>query len=281
LKHYSIQLLPGVDWIFTISYIYIYILLIFIYNIINIYLLQNKVITASVKDTNVKGAEGLNLEWSAPFKFKDYIVGFKYKLGDTLKNAPETLFAKKSISTGVDGTASIEANYNVADKTLSAIGKWASEKVGLSLSAEANTNDKLTKVTAVNTQTVGGNKLTIGAEYDVLDKKASVCTKLAVDDTVVGLSYDNEDKDPVLSVSHQLDAKNLFAPSVSLKDGAMKYGWTRKWNGGSADLALTPGEKLAVVWKDQGANGVWTTKAEVPINDQAKSKISFAHEWTY
>ena len=61
----------------------------------------------------------------------------------------------------------------------------------------------------------------------------------------------------------------------------MKYGWTRKWSGGSADLELTPGDKLNIAWKDQGANGIWTTKAEVPINDQAKSKISFAHEWTY
>jgi len=249
LKH-SIRLLPGVGLDTFISYLIFY-----SYLLIKFILIFIKVITASVKDTNVKGADGLNLEWCAPFKFKDYVVGFKYKLGDTLKNAPETLFAKKSLSTGADGTASIEANYNVADKTLSAIGKWASDKVGLAISAEANTSDKLTKVKAVSTQTVSGNKVTVGAEYDVLDKKASVSTKLAVEDTVVGISYDNEDKDPVLSVSHQLDAKNLFAPSVSLKNGAMKYGWTRKWSGGSADLALTPGEKLNVVWKDQGANG--------------------------
>jgi hypothetical protein len=238
-------------------------------------------ISASVKDTSVKGADGLNLEWTAPFRFKDYVVGFKYKLGESLKNAPETLFAKKSIATGSDGTATIEANYNVADKTLSAIAKWASDKVGIALSAEGNTDDKLTNVAIVNTQTVGGNKLTVGANYDVLDKKASLNTKLAVDDTVVGISYDNVDKDPVLAVSHQLDAKNAFSPSVSLKNGAVKYGWVRKWSGGSADLKLTPGEKLTVEWKDQGANGVWTTKAEIPVNDQAKSKISFAHDWTY
>ena len=84
-----------------------------------------------------------------------------------------------------------------------------------------------------------------------------------------------------MAVSHQLDAKNAFSPSVSLKNGAVKYGWVRKWSGGSADLKLTPGDKLTVEWKDQGANGVWTTKAEIPVNDQAKSKISFAHDWTY
>ena len=84
-----------------------------------------------------------------------------------------------------------------------------------------------------------------------------------------------------MAVSHQLDAKNAFSPSVSLKNGAVKYGWVRKWSGGSADLKLTPGEKLTVEWKDQGANGVWTTKAEIPVNDQSKSKISFSHDWTY
>ena len=50
--------------------------------------------------------QGLNVKWTAPFKFQDYVVGFKTTLGD-LKRAPEELFIKRSFSTGSDGTATV------------------------------------------------------------------------------------------------------------------------------------------------------------------------------
>jgi len=39
-----------------------------------------KTVSAAVKDTTFNGVGGLNIELSAPFKFKDYIVGFNYNV---------------------------------------------------------------------------------------------------------------------------------------------------------------------------------------------------------
>ena len=93
-------------------------------------------ITASVKDTQVNGVEGLNIKWSAPFKFQDWVVGFKTTLGDFSK-APEEFFAKKSFDAG-DGTATVDAEYTVDSKKLAVNGKWVG-KSGLELRAKGNT----------------------------------------------------------------------------------------------------------------------------------------------
>lgn len=241
---------------------------------------NSKTISASVKDTSVDGLNGLNIQLSAPFKFKDYVVGFKYNLGD-LKKAPESLFAKKSITTPADGTATVDVSYKLDDKTTDVSATWNSDKVGLELTANGNSDDYLTSVGATSTQTVGGNKLGVSAAYCLLKKKLSAAGKLTVDDTAVEVTYDTEAQDPVLAVSHKLDASNTIAPSVSLKNGAVKYGWTRKWTGGSLDTTFTPGDKVVLEWKDEGANGTWKTKADIPIENQANTKVSFSRDWSY
>jgi len=238
-----------------------------------------KTITASVKDTAVNGVEGLNVKWSAPFKFQDYVVGFRTTLGD-LKRAPEELFAKRSFSTGSDGTATVDAEYNIDSKTLNVNGKWAN-KNGLELRASGNTKDHLTEVAAETSTTLNGNRLNLGAVYDLLQKKLSTRTRMTVEDTDVEVRYDNSDRDPVLAVSHKLDDKNTVAPSISLKTGAMTYGWNRKINGGNLGTKLHPGEKVELTWEDNGANGVWTTKAEVPLDDTRNTKVSFSRDWNY
>lgn len=73
--------------------------------------------TASVKDTTVNGIEGLNVKISAPFKFQDYVVGFKYALGD-LKRAPESLFAKRSFDTAGEGSVTVDTDYNLENQVL-------------------------------------------------------------------------------------------------------------------------------------------------------------------
>ena len=61
----------------------------------------------------------------------------------------------------------------------------------------------------------------------------------------------------------------------------MKYGWVRHWNGGSLESEYTPGDKLALSWKDNGANGQWTTKADIPLENQSNTKVSFSRDWNY
>jgi hypothetical protein len=45
-----------------------------------------------VKDTTVNGIDGLNVNLAAPFKFQDYIVGFKYALGGKHAESPLCCF---------------------------------------------------------------------------------------------------------------------------------------------------------------------------------------------
>lgn len=144
-----------------------------------------------MKDTQVNGVEGLNIKWSAPFKFQDWVVGFKTTLGD-LKKAPEELFAKKSFEAG-EGTATVDAEYVIDSKLLSVNGKWVS-KSGIEVRAKGNTVDHLTEVGAETSTTVSGNKLTLGAVYDLIGKRLSSTTKLSVDDTDVTLAVDNASK---------------------------------------------------------------------------------------
>lgn len=86
---------------------------------------------------------------------------------------------------------------------------------------------------------------------------------------------------PQLEVTQQLDESNSVTPSISLKDGKLKYGYTRKWEGGSLDSTLYPGDKVTVEWSDNSATGVWKTKATVPINDVKGSKVSVTRDWKY
>ena len=237
-------------------------------------------ISASVKDTSVDGLEGLNLEWSAPFKFRDYVVGFKTNLCN-LSKGPEEFFAKRSYETGLDGSATVDASYNLASKTTNIASKWVSDKLGFTLSAKGDTKEHLKEVGLETSRDVKGNKLNLEGTYNLIEDKISGRAELNVDDTAVEISYDNQAKDPILAVSHKVNDRNSVNPSVSLKNGAMKYGWTRKWNGGSLESELTHGNKVSLTWKDSGANGAWTTKADIPLEDQSNTKVSFSRDRNY
>lgn len=239
---------------------------------------DSKSISASVKDTTVNGVDGLNLKWTAPFKFQDYVVGFRTTLGD-LRRAPDELFARRSFSLGQDGTATVDADYTISEKRLNVNSKWSNDK--LELTAEGNSDDKLTEIGALTHQTFHGNPWDISAVYDLIKKRVSGSTEIQVDDTTVGIEYDNADRNPVLSVSHKLDDKNTVEPTIALKSGDMTYGWVRNINGGKLGTKLTPGEKVDLTWEDNGANGIWTTKAEVPLDNTANTKVSFSRDWAY
>jgi hypothetical protein len=143
-----------------------------------------KSITASVKDTAVNGVEGLNIKWSAPFKFQDYVVGFRTTLGD-LRRAPEELFAKRSFNTGGDSTATVDADYNIESKRLNLNAKWSNEKIDLG--AEGNSEDKLTSLSASTNTQLNGNNLNVGAVYDMMKRRITGSSELEVDDTKFSL----------------------------------------------------------------------------------------------
>jgi hypothetical protein len=85
-------------------------------------------IAATVKDTNVDGVEGLNIQWAAPFKFDDYVVGFRYALGN-MRKSPQSLFAKRTYETPViEGAATIDMDYVLDSKVLSVESKFVSKK---------------------------------------------------------------------------------------------------------------------------------------------------------
>jgi len=238
----------------------------------------SQTLSASVKDTSVNGIEGLNIKWNVPFKVQDYTVGFKYSLAD-LKKVPDSLFAKRSFSTAGDGVATVNADYNIADKTLGVCTSWSSDKSGLCIGVSGNSKDHVTSATASTSTDIGGNKVNIKGTWDRIKNTIGVTTKTTVDDMTAQVDYDTGDKNAVLSVSYKLDANNVVTPAVSLKDGEMSYRWQRKINGGSVDAKLKPGNTLDVEWQDQGSNGVWSTKASIPVNNLSGTKVSFSRDW--
>jgi len=242
---------------------------------------SSKSVSAAVKDTSVNGLEGLNINWEAPFNFDKYVVGFRYHLGN-LKKVPESLFAKRSIeTTGVEGTATVDADYNINSKVISADAKWVAKGRDLEARAKANSEDRVTEIGLSTSQDVEGKKVLLSADYNLQKKKLAGSAKVTIDDTTAEVKYDNVDKDAVLKVSHKVDAKNTVEPSISLKSGHMTYGWTRAWNGGSVETVYNPGETVDVTWKDNGANGVWNTKASIPVDDHAATTVSFSRDWKY
>lgn len=237
-------------------------------------------VSASVKDTVVNGVEGLNVNIAAPFKFNDYVIGFKYALGD-LKRAPEALFGRRSFNTAGDGSVTIGAEYNLGDQNLGVNAQWDSDSLGVTLTADADSKDRLKSVGITKTTTVSDNKLTLGGVYDTLKKKFSSSAHFEVDNTAINMQYDSDERDPVMTVTRSLDSRNEISPSVSLKNGDVTYGYTRKWDGGSLKSKLFPGDKLEVSWTDNGSGGSWTTSAEVPLGDTSNTKISFSRDWDY
>lgn len=232
-----------------------------------------------MKDTSVNGVEGLNVNVAWPFKFQEYVVGFRYALGN-LKTAPESLFARRKFDVA-DGELSVEGDYTLDGNLFKLGAKWASEKLGLTLGLNADTNDRLTSVDAKKTLNVQDTDLTLSAAYDLIKKKACGKAEVQASKTLISLKYDTEGKDPELEVSHDLDANNVIIPTLSLKNAAISYGYKRNYKGGSVKARLFPGDKVTAEWKDEGASGTWITSADIPLEDTKGTKISFSREWNY
>lgn len=180
-----------------------------------------------------------------------------------------------------DGTANVAADYSVDSKVFGVNAGWSSKQLGLKVSALADTKDKLSEVSLESTQSVKDAKVTFSGVFDNLKKKFNVAAKVSNDDIGAKVQYDTSDKDPVLTVFKSLDSNNVVSPSVSLKSGAVSYKWNRKFNGGEVEAKFNPGDNLALEWTDKGAYGEWVTKADIPVDNQAGTKISFSRKWTF
>jgi len=243
-----------------------------------------KTVSASIKDAKVEGVDGLNVKLAFPFKFDDYIIGFKTTLSGAHRT-PETLFAKKSFNTNIkdisvsEGVASVDAEFNTRNNVVSVAAKWVSEALGATLRAAGNSRDRLETIGLSTSRNIEGKKVAVDVEYDVKTEHVDTSARVTVEDTSVTVSYDTKDKNPLLEVSRTIDSSNSVSPSISLKDGALKYKWTRALKGGKLETTLTPGDKLNVDWTDNGADGAWKTSAEIPLEDRKNTKLSITRNW--
>jgi len=237
-------------------------------------------VSASIKDTVVNGLEGFNVNLAAPFKFQDYVVGFKYALGD-LKKVPESLFAKRTFDTPGEGKATIDAMFNVGDNVFGVEAEWESEDLGLTVYANGNTADKMTSVGAKKDLDVDDNKLSIKAMFDIPKKIWSGKAKFDAEAACVEVECDSEERDPILTITKSLDDNNEVIPSISLKTAKLTYGYKRKWAGGFLKGTLFPGDRVDMEWEDDGSNGVWSTTASIPLDDASNTKVSISRDWNY
>lgn len=233
-----------------------------------------------MRDTTVNGIEGLNFNVVAPFKVQDYVVGFRYALGN-LRKLPESLFATKSFDTFGEGRATVDADFNVEDRLLNIDAVWHSDRLGLVVGASGDSKNTLKSLLVTKDVPLNDNKVTLSAAYDVLKKKISSKGRLTIPKTVVDLSFDTESQDPTLTVAREIDQNNEVIPSIGMRSGFMSYGFRRRWDGGSLLSTFYPGKKVTLNWKDEGVSGNWITSADVPIGDTKNTKVSITREWNY
>lgn len=238
--------------------------------------------SATIKDTVVDGIEGLNVNLEAPFRVQDYIVGFRYALGN-LNKLPETLFARKTFDTPMDGKLSVSADYSIPDNAARVSSAWFSDSLGLTVGVAGNTVDKLTRVEAQKDLLIGSNRVSAKAAYDVCKSVFAGAVSVDVENTNVLLTCSSDTVDPVLSVSRAIDAQNTIIPSIAMKTGKLAYAWKRNWLGGSLLTRLHPtgtNKRVELEWRDDGASGTWTTSAEFPLDSpSSKARISISRDW--
>jgi hypothetical protein len=228
----------------------------------------------------------------APFKLQDYVVGFKYALGNFNK-LPESVFAKKSFDTPGDGKLAVDANFVVADNSVRLAASWFSSSLGLTVGALANSNNPtvVTKMEAQKDTVVGNSRISVNAAYDIPHKVAQGFVSAELDGTLVQVDVSTDaQQDPVLSVTRALDAQNEVTPSISLKSGHLTYAWRRRWAGGSLQAKLLPSDpsdrRLELDWADEGSLGTWNTHADFPLDGAAAAtskpaKITIGRDWKY
>jgi len=247
-----------------------------------------KTVTSSVTEVPCNGVEGLGVKLNIPWKLgSGFVAGIKYNVERILK-FPDEVYIRKSWETSEDGTWTVEADYKYADDSFGLAAEWASDKIGLTLHASGDTNNYnfINEVGCQIKEVLDSSKLSLDGTYDFVKNKFTGNALLDCTSSFSArLTGDSIAVDPVLALSYDLDEKNTVSPAVSLRYGDSSYAWTRKINGGSVKATLYPNDKYNIVWKDEGTDGEWTAKIEVPIDNMGvsgrTSKFSITRDWTY
>lgn len=209
------------------------------------------------------------------------MVGFKYALGN-VRRLPESIFARKVFDTPVHGKLNVNADYLIEESKVRVAASWTSEALGLGVGATGNSKDFVTEVSAQKQAIVAGNPLSLQGAYDLSNKIVHGFASYDIANTLVEVTGNSQSLDPVVAVTRPLDAQNEVTPAISLKTGLMSYAWKRTWGGGSLMTKLYPNaanKRVELEWRDVGTRGVWTTRAEVPLDDSSKLKISILRDW--
>lgn len=152
-----------------------------------------------MRETQVRGMEGLNIKLAFPFQFDDYTVGFKHSFCDFNK-APEELFIQKTIDLGKDTFATVDAEYNTASNVFSMGTQLVSNRLGLSLAVDGDSANKLKRIDLSATRAFGKNKVGMAVTLDNLRKRISAMTSIAREDTVVSLNIDSQTQNPEVAL---------------------------------------------------------------------------------
>ncbi len=83
------------------------------------------------------------MECEVPFRVNDYVIGFKHSIRDLVK-APHTFFLKR-VFDSKDTKIRVRGEYNNADKIMKMSSIFEHEKYGLTVLADGDTRNYLTK----------------------------------------------------------------------------------------------------------------------------------------
>eukprot|EP01035_Chromulina_nebulosa_P018215 gene18215-23881_t len=209
-----------------------------------------KTVSATVSESTISSIDGLNIKFTLPFEWNDAIVGLKYTLNN-IKSLPDSLFYKKSIDLNTDNKFSFDADYSLADQKIELTTVLANKQSGLT-----------------------GKLVTDNNNYDI-------STKVTKDRITTDLAYNTVENNPILTVGVDIDDVSTIAPSISLRTGDISYKYSRKLSAGSISGKFIPDDKVEVEWKENVSNGVWITKADIPLDRSKNTKISLTKQWDY
>jgi len=239
-----------------------------------------KTISATVSESTISSIDGLNIKFTLPFEWNDAIVGLKYTLNN-IKSLPDSLFYRKSIELNTDNKLSFDADYSLADQKIELTTVLDNKQTGLTGKLVTDNVNLFTKVGLKLKKSIQDYQVTIDSFYDKLKNNYDINTKVTKDRITTDLAYNTVENNPILSVSVDIDDVSSIAPSISLTTGDISYKYSRKLSAGSISGKFIPDDKVEVEWKENVSNGVWITKADIPLDRSKSTKIALTKQWDY
>ena len=246
-----------------------------------------------------------------PFEFQDWKFGISFdNIAKITRHLPSSVNAKKTfklssqpavapvkgkIAPVVESSEkmTLDASYSPGAGTLNLgveLGDFSNDFKGVTFNVNTITdvvNKQLDNLDVIVSAV--RDKAKVVGKWNAFSHKVDATVDFSPEkSTTLQLKVNSEDVDPVLSVSQEINPSNIIAPSMSLKSGSMKYGWTRKWAGGKLCSTLEPNEEVVINWQEDAVNGngsAWNTKVVIPIDGglssiaSAPMKVSVSRKW--